>query len=82
MSNPNPKYHLKHHDGLTATQRKSLGLGNPYAPRTRMHGEATSVMICNSNTTGRYFTGDGEVHQPMRAGALRAMEIQSKGYRT
>lgn len=78
--NKNPKY-LKPHDGLTATQRKSLGL-EKVPPRVREPGEATSILICNASTKGRYVTGYGEVHQPMRHGATRALEIPSRGYLT
>lgn len=78
--NQNPKY-LKPHDGLTATQRKSLGL-EKVPPRVREPGEATSIIVCTASAPRGYSTGDGDVSQPIRGGAMRAMEIASVGVRT
>lgn len=72
-----PKY-LQPQTGLTATQRKSLGL-EKVAPRERAPGEATSVVICNSNTMGTYRTGYGEVAQPLRQGSDVALKVRSRG---
>jgi hypothetical protein len=80
MTAKNPKY-LKPMEGLTATQRKSLGLPCT-PPRVRHPDEATSVVICNASTKEPYSTGCGEVPQPIRQGAMRALEIQSRGVRT
>lgn len=80
MTSKNPK-HLMPHNELTATQRKSLGLPRT-PPRERHPDEATSVMVCNSMTKGPYSTGYGEVPQPIRQGAMRALEIPSYGVRT
>ena len=75
-----PRY-LQPHNELTATQRKSLGLAK-VPPRVRAAGEATSLTVCNSTTTGTYNTGYGEAPQPIRQGAMRALEIPSHGVRT
>ena len=75
-----PKY-LQPHNELTATQRKSLGLEKS-PPRERAPGEATSIAICNSTVREPYRTGHGEVAQPTRSGAMRAMDIASFGVRT
>lgn len=76
--NLHPTY-LKPKDMLTDTQRKSLGLPKT-APRKRQLGEATSVFINNGSMKGEpYYTGYGEVIQPMREGALRAMQLPSRG---
>ena len=80
MTAKNPTF-LKAQEGLNDTQRKSLGLPRT-PPRERHPDEATSVVICNSMTTGRYCTGYGEVPQPIRQGAMRALEIPSHGVRT
>ena len=81
MTAKNPKY-LKPQDKLTAEQRKDLGVTEPYTRPARHPNEATSVVICNSTTKGRYRTGYGEVAQPIRQGATRALEIPSYGVRT
>jgi hypothetical protein len=80
MKPKNPTY-LKPMEGLTPTQRKSLGL-EKVAPRQRHPGEATSIVICNASTKEAYSTGYGEVAQPIRQGAMRALEIPSYGVRT
>ena len=78
MSNPNPRY-LKPHDGLTETQRKSLGL-QKVPPRHRAPGEATSTTFGNATTPRNYRTGDGDpFHQVVRPGAERAYALPSKG---
>jgi hypothetical protein len=80
MSNPNPKY-LKPHDGLTATQRKSLGL-EKVPPRERQAGEAMPITYCNASTKGRYVAGFGDSYQHVRTGSDHAMAIKSIGFRT
>lgn len=68
-------------DQLNDTQRKSLGL--PLTPpRVRQPGEATSITLTNSTMRESYSTGNGEVAPPIRQGAMRAMEIESRGVRT
>jgi len=80
MSNPNPKY-LKPHDGLTATQRKSLGLEKA-PPRIRQPGEAMPITYCNASIKTKYVSGWGDNYQHVRAGSDHAMSIQSRGYST
>lgn len=58
MSNQNPTF-LKPHDGLTATQRKSLGLGPPIK-FVRDPAATPSRTFVNSTITSPYRTGDGE----------------------
>lgn len=78
MSNPNPRY-LKPHDGLTDTQRKSLGL-QKVPQRKRLPGEATSKTVGNCTTPRNYRTGDGDpFHQVVRDGADMAYRLPSKG---
>lgn len=44
---------------------------------------AQPVRICNASMfAGNYFTGYGEVHQPLRAGAGQALLVPSRGYST
>lgn len=42
---------------------------------------AEPVRICNASMRGldHYYTGYGEVHQPLRAGASQAMQLPSRG---
>jgi hypothetical protein len=76
----NPKY-LKPQEGLSATQRKSLGLEKT-APRQRMPGEAMPTTICNSMSRDTYHTGDGDfASTTMRPGASDAFKLQSRGIR-
>lgn len=58
MANPNPRY-LKPQVGLTATQRKSLGLGDPvkYVRNTEATPPRTFV---NASMPKGYRSGDGE----------------------
>ena len=76
----NPTF-LKPQDGLTETQRNRLGL-EKVAPRKRLPNEATSIVICNASSKTPYRTGQGEAVQPIREGAMRALEIASRGVRT
>ena len=77
--NKNPTF-LKPMEGLSDTQRKKLGLPRT-PPRLRHPDEATSIVICNASTKEPYRTGYGEVQQPIRQGAMRALEIPSYGVR-
>lgn len=45
---------------------------------------AQPVRICNASVRDleHYFTGYGEVHQPLRAGATQAMQLPSRGFST
>lgn len=70
--------YLKPSEGLTASQRRTLGLART-PPRKRDPREATPTTICNSTTRDRYRTGDGEVVQAMRPGSERAAGLPSKG---
>lgn len=41
---------------------------------------AQPMRICNASMRGGdYRTGYGEVHQPLRAGAMRALQVPSRG---
>jgi hypothetical protein len=80
MSNPNPRF-LKPHDGLTDTQRKSLGLEKVPA-RVRKPGEAMPITYCNASTIGSYVPGWGDAYQHVRTGSDHATSIQSHGVRT
>jgi len=44
---------------------------------------AQPVRICNASMfAGDYRTGYGEVHQPLRAGAMQALQVHSRGIGT
>ncbi len=65
------------------SQKARLALKLPRcAPRERQPGEATPVVIANSTTKEPYSTGYGELRQPIRQGAMRALQIPSHGVRT
>lgn len=72
-----PKY-LKPKDGLTATQRKSLGL-----PVTKHHarapGTATAQLICNASMRETYRSGDGDQPIAIRPGSMVAHTLPSVG---
>ena len=40
---------------------------------------ATGIRICNTNTTGSYRTGDGEVRQAIRPASEVAFTLPSRG---
>jgi len=46
--------------------------------------KAQPLRICNASMPrdDRYYTGYGEVHQPLRAGAGQALLVPSRGYST
>ena len=53
------------------------------APVEAMPQVAQPMRICNASMRGvAYFTGYGEVHQPLRAGAGQALLVPSRGYST
>ena len=58
MANPNPRY-LKPQEGLTATQRKSLGLGDPVKYVRDPETTPPRVWVNASMPVG-YRPGDGE----------------------
>ncbi len=87
---------IKPLDKPTHTQRKSLGLGPPCPPRVRADGEATSIVVCAASAPRGYVPGDGEsrhlsvsyasrssgLQQPIRPGAMVALQLPSRGFRT
>jgi len=79
----NPKF-LKPQDGLTATQRKSLGLPKT-PPRERLPEEARPRIYVNaSQFVGKKgensYTGAELKQAPARAGSMAAYSIKSKGF--
>lgn len=78
----NPSF-LKPQDGLTATQRKSLGL-QKVPPRKRLPDEAQPRIYVNaSQRVGKNgsnsYTGAELTAHPARAGSMLAYSIKSKG---
>lgn len=73
----NPKY-LKPKEGLTATQRKSLGLPVTKA-QPRPPGTATSPLICNAAVRETYRSGDGDQPVAIRPGSMVAHSLPSLG---
>lgn len=74
--NPNPRF-LVPSEGLTATQRKSLGL-QKVPPRPRLPGEAGPRIYVNASQRESY-TGAELKEAPARAGSMDAYQIKTRG---
>jgi len=59
----------KNEYALSEKTRKALCLGEAVPPRKKLPNEATGVQICAATAPVGYVPGDGEVAQPVRAGA-------------
>lgn len=78
----NPKF-LEPHDGLTETQRKSLGL-HKVTPRERHPDEAAPRIHVNAaqrvgKNGANSYTGAELKTAPARAGSMAAYQIKSRG---
>jgi len=74
-------------NSLSETARKALELPR-VPPRERHPDEATSIVICPASAPRGYRPGDGESRhlrkepQPIRAGAMQALQLPSRGFQT
>ncbi len=68
-------------NSLSETARKALELPR-VPPRVRHPDEATSVVICPASAPRGYCIGDGDTFQPLRRGAMQALQLPSRGFRT